>query len=131
MFSWLNNVCFGLSIFFSLPCTLLPNITTDNQEYTALVIIITSRHGFSSQKTHTFNNNLQIVLTATLRALELHLVSQSFSVVGEPQVEYRCLEQCLCVVPVIALTSAGVQQEVEGLKLGAGQQNSSDYLPCV
>ena len=68
---------------------------------------------------------------ATLRALELHLVIQSFSVVGEPQVVHRCLEQCLCAEAVIALTSAGVQQEVEGSELGAGQQNSNDYLPCV
>ena len=131
IFSWLSDVCFGLSIFLSLSCNLLPTITADNQEYTASVIIITSRHGVSSQKTHTFNNNLQTVLTATLRALTLHLISQSFSVVAEPRVEHRCLEQCLCTVPVIALTSAGVQQEVESSKLGAGQQSSNDYLPSV
>lgn len=106
--------------FLCLPYTLLPNITPDNQEYTASVIIITGRHGFSSQKTHIFNSNLQIVRTTTLRVLTLHLVNQSFSVVSEPQVELRRLEQCLCGVPVIALTSAGVQQEVERSKLGAG-----------
>jgi len=47
------------------------------------------------------------------------------------RVDYRCLEHCLCAVPVIALTSAGIQQELEGSKLDAGQQSSNDYLPCV
>jgi hypothetical protein len=118
-------------MFLSLPCNLLPTIIPDNQEYTAsVIIIITSRHDVSSQKTNIFTK-LQIVLTNTLRALALDLVNQRFSEVAEPQVEHRCLEECLCAVPVIALTSAGVQQEVESLKLGAGQQSSNDYLPCV
>jgi hypothetical protein len=61
----------------------------------------------------------------------LHVIRQRFAVVLEPQAGHRCLYQCLCAVPVIALIWARVQQEVENWKLGAGQQYYNYYLPSI
>jgi len=90
-------------MFLSLPCNLLPTLALDNQEYIASVIIITNRHGFSSQKTHIFNNNLQIILTNTLRTLTLDFVNQRLSVFTEPRVKHRCFVSNSVSVPCQSL----------------------------